>query len=255
MPPKLHLIRHAQGYHNLGPENWSLLDPELTEKGRQQCQELRREITFSDSIDLVVASPMRRAIHTGLEALSPAFEAKPWLKMIALPDLQEVSDFPCDIGTERVDLQRQMEEANLPVDLSLVDDDWTKKTGRYEPTREKIRARARDVRAWFKARPEKEIAVVSHGGFLHFLTEDWEDACKYDGTGWANAESRTYEFVTDGVELNEKFDAEVDEAPMQETRESRHVRGQTALSPTIKDQKLLSGEMLQGWANQGYPIE
>ncbi|KAJ5751918.1 phosphoglycerate mutase-like protein [Penicillium odoratum] len=251
MPPKLHLIRHAQGYHNLGPEYWNLLDPNLTEKGKQQCRELRRKISFSSSVELVVSSPMRRAIHTGLEALRPTFEDKPWMKMVALPDLQEISDFPCDIGTERADLQREMEESNLPVDLSLVELNWTKKTGRYEPTRDKIRGRARDVRAWLKSRPEKEIAVVSHGGFLHFLTEDWEDACKYDGTGWANAECRTYEFVADIGGLNEKFD----EAPMQETRESRQKRGQTTLSPTIKDQMLLSGEMLQGWANQGYPIK
>ncbi|KAJ5523341.1 phosphoglycerate mutase-like protein [Penicillium frequentans] len=251
MAPTLHLVRHAQGYHNLGPENWNLLDPELTDKGKQQCHELRRQILFSDSVDLVVASPMRRAIHTGLEAFSQTFEAKPWLKMIALPDLQEVSDFPCDIGTERADLQKEMEKANLPVDLSFVENDWTKKIGRYEPTREKIRARARDARAWLKARPEKEIVVVSHGGFLHFLTEDWEDACKYDGTGWANAECRTFEFVANVGEFNEKGD----EAPMQETMESRHMRGQTTLSPTINDQQLLSGEMLLGWANQGYPIE
>lgn len=42
---------------------------------------------------------------------------------------------------------------------------------------------------------------------------------------------------------------------MQETRESRQMRGQTTLSPTINDQELLSGEMLLGWANQGYPID
>lgn len=53
--------------------------------------------------------------------------------------------------------------------------------GRYEPTLEKIRARAQHARRWLLARPEKDIVVVSHGGLLHFMTEDWEDACIYEG--------------------------------------------------------------------------
>lgn len=46
---------------------------------------------------------------------------------------------------------------------------------------ERIRDRAREARHWLKERPEMEIAVITHGGFLHFLTEDWEDGSKYEG--------------------------------------------------------------------------
>lgn len=72
---------------------------------------------------------MRRAIYTGLESFNAVFEKVHTPKLIALPDLQELSDFPCDIGTEVEDLQKEVEEANLPVDLSFVEEGWTEKVG------------------------------------------------------------------------------------------------------------------------------
>lgn len=57
----------------------------------------------------------------------------------------------------------------------------TIQSGRYAPDGEAIRARACDARCRLKARPEKEIMVVAHGGLLHFLTEDWEDGSVYTG--------------------------------------------------------------------------
>jgi broad specificity phosphatase PhoE len=53
--------------------------------------------------------------------------------------------------------------------------------GRYAPTNKAIKERARAARRWLKARPEKEIIVVTHGGFLHYFTEDWEDSSHYQG--------------------------------------------------------------------------
>ena len=53
--------------------------------------------------------------------------------------------------------------------------------GRYAPTNKDIKDRARTARRWLKARPEKAIVVVTHGGFLHYFTEDWEDSTAYQG--------------------------------------------------------------------------
>lgn len=36
-----------------------------------------------------------------------------------------------------------------------------------------MRQRAAELRNWIYNRPEKNIALVTHGGFLHYLTEDW----------------------------------------------------------------------------------
>lgn len=63
-----------------------------------------------------------------------------------------------------------------PVDLSLVHDGWNSKSGRWAPTRAAIDERSRQARQWLKARPEKEIVVVTHGGLLHYFTEDWTES-------------------------------------------------------------------------------
>ncbi|KAJ5379469.1 phosphoglycerate mutase-like protein [Penicillium cosmopolitanum] len=249
MAPKLHLIRHAQGYHNLGPEYWNLIDPLLTDEGKKQCSELSHKFPTKATIDLIVTSPMRRAIYTGIEAFGSILEGNPKKNIIALPILQEVSDLPCDTGSELKDLLVEIEQKDLPVDLGFVEENWSGKSGKYEPTSERIRDRAREARCWLKERPESEIVVVSHGGFLHFLTDDWEDGNKFEGTGWANTELRTYEFVP------QKEDPENnDNASIQETMESRQRRGKYDSRPTPDYQKGLYTVMLQAWEEQGCPI-
>jgi broad specificity phosphatase PhoE len=57
-------------------------------------------------------------------------------------------------------------------------------TGHYAPTNEAIKNRARAARRWLKERSEKEIVVVTHGGFLHYFTEDWEDSSHYQGKSY-----------------------------------------------------------------------
>lgn len=53
---------------------------------------------------------MRCAIYTSIEAFGPILEDTPlWQKIIALSSLQELSDFPCDIGSKLEDLQPGVE--------------------------------------------------------------------------------------------------------------------------------------------------
>ena len=93
--------------------------------------------------------------------------------MIALPDTQETFDVPCDTGLDASVLKREME--GKPIDLSRVEEDWNCKKGKWAPTIPEIERRAWDTRLWLQSRPEKEIVLVGHGGFLHYLTEDWTD--------------------------------------------------------------------------------
>lgn len=71
--------------------------------------------------------------------------------------------------------------------------------------------------------------------------------CK--GTGWANVECRTYEFIQQNDNLEKKNDAS-----MQETMESRQRRGKFDSRPTADGQTELCNMMLHDWAKQGYPI-
>lgn len=82
-----------------------------------QQQENSNATSYSKSSHFI---PLRRTIYTALLAFAPVFERNPGLKIIALPDLQEVSDLPCDCGSDLETLKKEVIENNLPVDLSLI---------------------------------------------------------------------------------------------------------------------------------------
>ncbi|RAL16305.1 uncharacterized protein BO97DRAFT_440096 [Aspergillus homomorphus CBS 101889] len=258
MPPIVHCVRHAQGVHNLCTANHVIHDPLLTDLGNEQCRTLRDTFTRHQHIDLVTASPLRRTIYTALQSFEPVFQARPDLKVVALPDAQETSDVACDTGSDPAVLRKEMEEKNLPVDLSLVHEGWNVKnemSGRYAPTNKAIKERARAARRWLKARPEQEIVLVTHGGFLHYFTEDWEDSSQFQGTGWTNTEYRTYQFSeevhTDDLE---GYQIDGDNATLVETLESRQRRGKKGPMPDREQQKRLYKIGTQGWDNQGLQL-
>ncbi|KAL2797753.1 histidine phosphatase superfamily [Aspergillus keveii] len=256
MPPIIHCVRHAQGLHNLCTENHVIPDPLLTDLGNTQCEKLRDSFPRHDKIDLVVASPLRRTMYTALQSFEPVFNANPNMKLILLPDIQETSDVPCDTGTDPALLQKEIEEKGLPVDASLVHDGWNDKTGgRYAPTNHAIGNRARDARRWLKARPEKEIVMVSHGGVLHYFSEDWEDSSQYQGTGWLNTEYRTYTF-SDKIDLDDLESNKLDEdnATLVETVESRTRRGKEGPMADREQQKVYYRQGVQGWDDQGLQL-
>ncbi|KAI1847601.1 hypothetical protein JX265_000852 [Neoarthrinium moseri] len=196
MAPTIHLVRHAQGFHNLSHENEQLPDPDLTPLGEEQCKKLQQHFSEHEKITHLVASPMRRTLYTCLLSFEPA--AKSGKKVIALPDAQEVSRQPCDIGSEPAKIKAEFGDK---VDFSLVADGWNDKSpeSKYAPDAEKLDQRARDVRLWLqdlakKAGDDAHIVLVTHGGILHFITQEWDDIMPGRGTGWENTQCRSYEF-------------------------------------------------------------
>ena len=83
------------------------------------------------------------------------------MKVVAMPELQETSDLPCDTGSGPEVLAREFE--GRPVDLGFVREGWDSKRMKWAPTATAIEKRAGDARRWLIARPEKDIVVVSHG--------------------------------------------------------------------------------------------
>ncbi|KAJ5316701.1 hypothetical protein N7508_001209 [Penicillium antarcticum] len=250
MAPIIHCVRHAQGVHNLCTENHVIPDPLLTDLGHEQCKKLRESFPRHADIDLVTTSPLRRTIYTALESFEPVFQAKPDLKVIALPDIQETSDVPCDTGSEPELLASEFKSG---VDLALVQKGWNnKQSDRYEPTNRALKERARAARRWLKARPEKEIVMVTHGGFLHYFTEDWEDSSQFQGTGWTNTEYRTFTFTeevhTDDLDGNP---LDGDNASIEETLDSRDRRGKKGPMASREEQRNLYKLGTQGWDDQG----
>lgn len=111
------------------------------------------------------------------DSFLPAVQAG--LKVIAQPLLQETSLFPCDTGSEPEVIRA---EYGAWADCALVEKGWNDKKSpgsKWAPRVELLEERAREARVWLRELARKnggdaEIAVVTHGGFLHFLTQDWD---------------------------------------------------------------------------------
>ncbi|KAI0888014.1 phosphoglycerate mutase-like protein [Annulohypoxylon maeteangense] len=229
MAPIIHLVRHAQGFHNLCVENQKLPDPDLTPLGITQCEELCKKFDAHDKITHLVASPIRRTLWTCLRSFDPV--VKSGMKVIALPDAQEISNFPCDIGSEPEKLQKEFDDL---VDLHLVQKGWNdKSTGsKYYPSPINLETRSREVRIFLrdlanKAGEDAQIVLVTHGGILHFLSQDWDDVNLERGTGWQNTEHRTYQFKDPT--------GQDPEACLKETQQSRRRRRGSVISLTMME--------------------
>jgi len=74
MPTYIHLVRHAQGYHNLTAANHSLPDPDLTPLGKEQCAQLQKSFPYHSQVTHLVASPLRRTLYTCLLSFEPALQ-------------------------------------------------------------------------------------------------------------------------------------------------------------------------------------
>jgi broad specificity phosphatase PhoE len=159
MPPRVHLVRHAQGHHNISPEGHALLDPQLTAAGKDQARRLQQDFPFYGSISLILASPIKRALYTALIGFDEQIRRR-GLKVVAMPDLQPTSDRLCDTGVSRHEVAREFE--GKPVDLSWVTPGWECKRGRWKTTEEATMKRAREVVEWVAGRGEEEIVIVSH---------------------------------------------------------------------------------------------
>ncbi|KAF4928265.1 putative phosphatase [Colletotrichum viniferum] len=221
---------------------------------------LLRKTIFSDQskISLILSSPLCRTLQSAILVFQPALVAsnKCHPEIIAIPDAQETSDDPCDVGTDPSILRRVVVESKWPVDLSLVNASWNDKAlgTRYSPKSSAIAARARDVRIFIRQKirqlieqgdTDPEVALVTHGGFLHYLTDDWEDSWLNPGTGWRNCETRSYEF-----ELDVMKDTDM-EARLTETTESRLKRGKPNPKPAKEEQAGLFGQAMENWEKQG----
>lgn len=174
MAPTIHLVRHAQGWHNVNVENETMHDPELTPTGVQQCRDLRAQFPHHDKLTKLIASPMTRTLNTAIHS----FGRDDLYPIKALDVLQELSDLPSDTGSSPAKLKEVFGDK---ADLSQVREEWTQKMDGqlFEPTLDKILARAKESRRLIRdianLDSDDHVAVVSHGGFLHWLSDEWQD--------------------------------------------------------------------------------
>ncbi|KAI9708639.1 MAG: hypothetical protein M1820_003857 [Bogoriella megaspora] len=232
MPPKtIHLVRHAQGYHNLTPTNHSMPDPTLTPFGESQCQSLSTTFPHppSPTSFLTVSSPLKRTLTTTLLTFPSISPTHP---ILAYHLFQETSSLPCDIASPLSKLKK--EYAGKSIDFSLLEEEerergsegWRTKMGKWGTSKGALERRAREAREWLWRRGEEEVVVVTHGGFLHWLTGSWEgyDRSTGLGTGWQNTEFRTYSFRDESAPGPEYEIVETEES--RKRRDSEKVRAE-----------------------------
>ncbi|KAF2466626.1 phosphoglycerate mutase-like protein [Lindgomyces ingoldianus] len=222
MAPLLYLVRHAEGQHNVN-HAVHIKDATLTEEGKRQCRELQDSFAYHDTINLVLSSPLRRAIQTTVLTFGPTLSRKE-VPYLVIPKAQEVSGLTCDIGHSKQELSENLSELfagnSLQFDLSkinfdAVEEGWNVKSGYWAPCKSKITQRAADLRSWLFRRSEAHILLVTHGAFLHYLTEDWAGDDPVRGTAYLNCEVRVFEFTP----MSTAQDAHIVETPR--SRKSR----------------------------------
>lgn len=166
MAPMLHCVRHAQGYHNLSKENEDKYhDPDLTDRGREQCERLRDNFPYQAQLDCILASPIRRTIQTALIGLEPAIKGK-GLKLLLAPRAQETSTKASDTGS---DLSKLQGEFGDKIDARRMHSDWNTNEGEWKMDNESIEQHVIEIRRVIKGLKHDHVALVAHGGVRLFL--------------------------------------------------------------------------------------
>lgn len=218
----LYLIRHGEGYHNLFGEmdrtqygSEQFFDAHLTPKGWVQCEALKKHLaqakphdgkeSLVDRLELVVVSPLMRALETAVGCLGgdepeTAVAASPHPPlMLATEAADDVRPghaavdqymgavraplpfMACElcrehIGTNPCDRRRTTSEyrAMFPgVDFSCVTEEHDVLWGTVNESNEMMCERSHRFMEWVMRRPEQHIAVVTHSAFMAAMLREF----------------------------------------------------------------------------------
>eukprot|EP00250_Pteridium_aquilinum_P002631 c12855_g1_i2 orf=219-1259(+) len=204
----VHLVRHAQGYHNVAGDldyeaymSLDFVDASLTPLGWEQVDELRRHlerIKITKNVDLVVTSPLMRTMQTAVGAFGgPEFnEGDPSPPLMVMngggSDHPAISSSGCPpfmavelcrehMGVHPCDKRQSvsMYRTIFPsIDFSEVEiDEDTLWEADVRETDSDLIERGKRFLEWLARRKEREIVVVSHSGFLSHLLSVYGENC------------------------------------------------------------------------------
>lgn len=121
------------------------------------------------------------------------FSGKGYLTGPELGDLVDDGRLREEVNDSREEIEKF--EGLGRIQWTLLDPVFPRKEGIYRGEKDVLGERARQARKWLYERDEEHVVAVTHGGFLHYMTEDWAGHNPIAGTGWFNTEYRTYEFL------------------------------------------------------------
>lgn len=226
----VHLVRHGQGFHNVAGEltedlyrDEMYFDAQLTARGWKQAADLNAHVKSSASRinpQVVIVSPLMRAMQTaaaafgdsqwqeGNEAVMLMTEgseqkeisaAHPAIASAAVPFVacelcrEHTGKHPCDRRRPLKEYRQKFPGINFSNVKHEDDMHWK---ADHRESDEVIARRGIEFLHWISNRPETEIAVVSHSGFLHSMLSNFgetgSDSVRNDMQRlFANCELRT----------------------------------------------------------------
>ncbi|KAI3933106.1 hypothetical protein MKW92_002262 [Papaver armeniacum] len=206
----LHLVRHAQGVHNVeGEKDFSaykseeFFDAQLTPLGWEQVDNLHKhvhECGLDKKVELVIVSPLLRTLQTAVGSFGPGGYA----------DGTDVT--PLMVANAKYSNRSAISSLNTPPFVAvqlcreqLIEDEedvlWE---ADVRESRKAVAARGMKFINWLWTRKEKEIAVVTHSAFLLQTLGAFGDDChpavqKEIHNRFANCELRSVVIVDNGL--------------------------------------------------------
>jgi broad specificity phosphatase PhoE len=154
------LIRHAESLANAGQ---MCVDPSLTDEGVRQAARLR------GTYQLVICSPMRRAVQT-------------WERSSLRARRFVVTDLVRECAAPSIDFKSELENENAQ--LLRPDADSLREGETVGENRQEYERRLDLFLAFLRAQPESSIAIVSHNSFLCDLLLHIRNACRRQRHGF-----------------------------------------------------------------------
>lgn len=204
----VHLVRHAQGIHNVEGEkdhraymSPELFDAHLTPLGWNQVDNLRKHVKacgLSGKIELVIMSPLLRTMQTAVGVFggesytdgvnipplmveNTGHSGRPAISSLNCPPFIAVERCREHLGVHPCDKRRSISDYQQlfpAIDFSLVENDedilWK---ADVREANDEVAARGVKFINWLWTRKEKEIAIVSHSGFLFHTLQAFGGDC------------------------------------------------------------------------------
>ncbi|KAI3877655.1 hypothetical protein MKX03_027394 [Papaver bracteatum] len=231
----LHLVRHAQGVHNVeGEKDFSaykseeFFDAQLTPLGWEQVDNLHKhvhECGLDKKVELVILSPLLRTLQTAVGSFGPGryadgtdvtplmvsnakYSNRSAISSLNTPPFVAVELCREQLGVHPCDRRRSISEYRTifpAIDFSLIEDEedvlWE---ADVRESNKAVAARGMKFINWLWTRKEKEIAVVTHSAFLVQTLSAFGDDChpavqKEIHNRFANCELRSVVIVDTGL--------------------------------------------------------
>ena len=186
MPGKVHLVRHAEGLHNLYDDT-SIPDAPLSQRGFDFAEDLGKRFVKANSnaVGLLISSPLRRAIETSFTAFNRVLRSDLYLlepgggvidgvEMWLDANLQEIDDVPANTGSVSDELRRYF--PGLVGQIHDMGPDWNDKATlptvaqRKAQILDRMQQVLRDLGAsGTREKEKKDVVVVTHAGVIDLL--------------------------------------------------------------------------------------